>query len=177
MASLNLLKFLRDNGTFDVEAFKHSVEVIFTAQEILVGYSSYPTEGIAKNAKKYRELGMGYANLGAMLMARGLGYDTDEGRAWAGAITALMTGHAYATSARMASRVGPFAGFAKDQEAMIDVLKMHRAEVGGIDATNVPEEMLSAAASAWDDAVELGNDMECATLRPRFWHLLEPLVS
>ncbi|HSW99578.1 MAG TPA: vitamin B12-dependent ribonucleotide reductase [Patescibacteria group bacterium] len=156
LASLNLLKFLRDDNSFDIEAFKHTVELIFTAQEILVGYGSYPTEGINKNAKAYRELGIGYANLGALLMATGLPYDSEEGRAIAGAITALMTGHSYAISARMARRVGPFAGYRKDREAMLKVLRMHRAEVSKIDANLVAEELLSAAASAWDEAVELG---------------------
>src|SRR5690606_23248564 len=103
--------------------------IIFTAQEILVGYSSYPTEGIGKNARAYRELGIGYANIGALLMAQGLAYDSDEGRAQAAAITALMTGHSYATSAKLARRVGPFAGFHKDREGMINVLKMHREAV------------------------------------------------
>ncbi len=157
LASINLLKYLRDDNSFDVEAFKHTVELIFTAQEILVGYSSYPTEGITKNAKAYRELGLGYANLGALLMAMGLPYDSEEGRAIAAAITALMTGHAYATSAKMAHRVGPFAGFRKDREAMLNVLRMHRAEVSKIDAGLVHEELLSAAAGAWDEAVELGD--------------------
>lgn len=157
LASINLLKYLDDNGTFDIEAFKHTVEHIFTAQEILVGYSEYPTERITKNAKAYRELGLGYANLGAMLMAMGLPYDSDEGRAIAAAITSLMTGHAYATSARMASRVGPFAGFHKDREGMLNVLKMHREEVSKIDASLVAEDLLSAAAAAWDEAVELGD--------------------
>ena len=156
LASLNLLKFLRDDGTFDIEAFRHTTELIFTAQEILVGYSEYPTESIGKNAKAYRELGIGYANLGALLMALGLPYDSDEGRAIAAAITALLTGHSYATSAKIANRVGPFAGFAKDREAMLNVLRMHRAEVSKIDASLVPEDLLSAAASAWDEAVELG---------------------
>ncbi len=155
LASINLLKYLKDDGTFDIEAFRHTVEVIFTAQEILVGYSEYPTESIGKNAKAYRELGLGYANLGALLMAQGLPYDSDEGRAKAAAITALMTGHAYATSAKIASRVGPFAGFHKDKEGTINVLKMHRKEVSNIDASLVPEELLSAAAAAWDEAVEL----------------------
>lgn len=155
LASINLLRFLREDGTFDVEAFKHTVELVFTAQEILVGYSEYPTEGITKNARAYRELGLGYANLGALLMAVGLPYDSDEGRSLAAAITALMTGHAYATSARIASRVGPFAGFHKDREGMLKVLRMHRQEVSKIDASNVPEELLSAAATAWDEAVEL----------------------
>lgn len=156
LASINLLKYLNQDGTFDTEAFKHTVEVVFTAQEILVGYSSYPTESIAKNARAYRELGMGYANLGAMLMAQGHAYDSDDGRAQAGAITALMTGHAYATSAKIANRVGPFAGYHKDKDAMINVLKMHRAEVSKIDAAYVAEDLLSAAAEAWDEAVELG---------------------
>ena len=156
LASINLLKYLNKDGTFDTKAFKHTVEVVFTAQEILVGYSSYPTDSIAKNARAYRELGMGYANLGAMLMAQGHAYDSDDGRAQAGAITALMTGHAYATSAKIANRVGPFAGYHKDKDAMINVLKMHRAEVSKIDAACVAEDLLSAAAEAWDEAVELG---------------------
>lgn len=157
LASINLLRYLRDDNTFDIEAFKHTVELIFTAQEILVGYSEYPTESIGKNAKAYRELGIGYANLGAALMAQGLPYDSDEGRAQAAAITALMTGHAYATSAKIAKRVGPFAGFHKDREGMIKVLKQHREAVGAIDAGLVSEELLSAAATAWDEAVELGS--------------------
>ncbi len=156
LASINLLKYLRDDGSFDVSAFKHTVGLVFTAQEILVGYSQYPTESITKNAKAYRELGIGYANLGALLMAQGLPYDSDEGRAQAAAITALMTGHAYATSARIAHRVGPFAGFRKDKDGVIDVLKMHRLEVSKIDASLVSEELLNSAASAWDEAVELG---------------------
>ncbi len=156
LASINLLHFLNDDFSFDIEAFKHTVEVIFTAQEILVGYSEYPTEKITKNARAYRELGIGYANLGALLMAMGLPYDSDEGRAIAAAVTALMTGHSYATSARLARQVGPFAGFHKDREGMLNVLRMHRAEVSKIDASLVSEELLSAAASAWDEAVELG---------------------
>lgn len=156
LASINLLKYLNDDGSFDVEAFIHTVELMFTAQEILVGYSEYPTERITKNAKAYRELGLGYANLGALLMAQGLPYDSDEGRAQAAAITALMTGQAYATSAKIARRVGPFAGFHKDREGMLKVLRMHRDAVSGIDASLVSEELLSAAAHAWDSAVELG---------------------
>lgn len=156
LASINLLKYLKDDGSFDIPAYKHTVEVIFTSQEILVGYSEYPTESIGKNARAYRELGIGYANLGALLMAQGLPYDSTEGRAQAGAITALLTGHAYATSARIARRVGPFSGFHKDREGMLNVLKMHREEVSNIDASLVSEELLSAAAESWDDAVELG---------------------
>jgi ribonucleoside-diphosphate reductase alpha chain len=156
LASINLLKYLREDNTFDIELFKHTVELIITAQEILVGYSDYPTESITKNAKAFRELGIGYANLGAMLMAQGLPYDSEEGRAQAAAITALMTGHAYATSAKVAGRVGPFAGFHKDRKGMLKVLRQHRAEVSNVDAGLVSEELLSAAATAWDEAVELG---------------------
>jgi ribonucleoside-diphosphate reductase alpha chain len=157
LASINLLKYLNDDFSFDIASFKHTVELIFTAQEILVGYSEYPTKGITKNAKAYRELGLGYANLGALLMAQGLPYDSDEGRAQAAAITAIMTGHAYATSARMAKKVGPFAGYHKDREAMNRVLKMHREEVDKIDAGMASEELLSAAAQAWDEAIELAS--------------------
>lgn len=155
LASINILKYLDDGGNFNVKSFVHTVEIIFTAQEILVGYSEYPTDSIARNAKAYRELGLGYANLGALLMAQGLPYDSKEGRAQAAAITALMTGQAYATSAKIAKRVGPFAGFHKDREGMLNVLRMHRTAVSDIDASLVSEELLSAAVSAWDDAVEL----------------------
>ncbi len=156
LASLNLLKFLREDGSFDVEAYKHAIDVIFLAQEILVGYSEYPTDAIDQNTRRFRQLGMGYANLGATLMAKGLPYDSDEGRAFAAALTAIMTGEGYATSARIAKRVGPFDGYAKDKEGMNRVLKKHRGAVRDIDATLVEEELLSAAASVWDDAVELG---------------------
>ncbi len=156
LASINLLKYLNDDNTFDIEAFKHTVEIIFTAQEILVGYSEYPTKNIEKNARAYRELGMGYANLGALLMAQGLPYDSEEGRAQAAAITAIMTGHAYTTSARIARIVGPFAGFHKDREGMLRVLRLHREAVSKINAAYVSEDLLSAATAAWDEAVELG---------------------
>lgn len=156
LASLNLLKFLKEDGTFDVAAFKHSVEVVFLAQEILCGYSEYPTESIDKNTRAYRQIGMGYANLGALLMAQGLAYDSDEGRAQAAAVTAVMTGHAYATSAKIAKRVGPFAGYTKDSEGMNRVLRKHRDAVKDIDAGAVSEELLSAAANTWDEAVALG---------------------
>ncbi len=156
LASINLLKYLREDDSFDTEAFNATVDVVFTAQEILVGNADYPTEKIAENSRRYRELGLGYANLGALLMAQGLPYDSDDGRAWAASITALMTGHAYAVSARTASRMGPFAGFHADREAMLNVLQMHRTEVAKIDEELVPMDLLSAAQEAWDDAVELG---------------------
>jgi ribonucleoside-diphosphate reductase alpha chain len=155
LASINLLKYLRDDATFDVDAFRHTVEVVFTAQEILVGNADYPTEKIADTTRAFRQLGLGYANLGALLMAQGLPYDSDEGRAWAAAITALMTGHAYATSARTAGRMGPFAGYADNAEPMLNVLRMHRAEVAKVDEDVVPPELLGAAQRSWDEAVEV----------------------
>jgi ribonucleoside-diphosphate reductase alpha chain len=156
LASLNLMKFLDDDGTFDVASFKHAVEVTFTAQEILVGNSNYPTEKIEKNARAYRQLGLGYANIGALLMARGLPYDSDGGRAWTGAITALMTGHAYRTSAKIAEVQGPFEGYAPNADAMLRVIRKHRAAADEIDGDLVPEGLLSAAKNAWDEAFSLG---------------------
>jgi ribonucleoside-diphosphate reductase alpha chain len=156
LASINLLKFLNDDFSFDVSAYKHTVETIFLAQEILIAYSEYPTDAIGKNTRALRQLGIGYANLGALLMAQGLPYDSDEGRAQAAALTAIMTGHSYATSAKVAKRVGSFSAFERDRDGMIRVLKKHRAAVNEIDPGQVSEELLQAAASAWDDAVELG---------------------
>ncbi|MEP6476418.1 MAG: vitamin B12-dependent ribonucleotide reductase [Actinomycetota bacterium] len=156
LASLNLMKFLEDDGTFDVASFKHAVEITFTAQEILVGNSSYPTKKIEKNARAYRQLGLGYANIGALLMARGLPYDSDGGRAWTGAITALMTGHAYRTSAKIAAVQGPFEGYAPNADAMLRVIRKHRVAAEQIDGDLVPEGLLSAAKNAWDEALSLG---------------------
>ncbi len=156
LASINLLRYLDDDGGFDVDGFVHTVEVMFTAQEILVGNADYPTERIAETSRTFRQLGLGYANLGALLMAQGMSYDSDSGRAWAAAITALLTGHAYATSAKTAARMGPFAGYAHNREPMLDVLRMHRAEAAKIDEDLVPPELLCAAQEAWDNAVELG---------------------
>ena len=156
LASINLMKYLNDDGTFDVDAYRHTIEVVFTAQEILVGNADYPTPAIAETTRQFRQLGLGYANLGALLMAQGLPYDSDDGRAWAASLTALMTGHAYATSARTASRMGPFSGYADNADAMLNVLRMHRAEAANIDEERVPPELLSVAQRAWDDAVELG---------------------
>jgi ribonucleoside-diphosphate reductase alpha chain len=158
LASLNLLKFLRDGDTdtFDVEGFKAATEVVFTAQEILVGNADYPTEPIAETSRRFRQLGIGYANLGALLMALGLAYDSDAGRAWAAAITALLTGHSYEVSARTAARMGPFAGFAENREHMLRVLNMHREAAASIDEEQVPAALLSAAQQSWDAACELG---------------------
>ena len=157
LASLNLMKFRREDGEFDVEAFEHAVDVVFLAQEIAVGYSSYPTPEIGRNARAFRQLGLGYANLGALLMARGLPYDSDEGRAYAAAITALMTGRGYRKSAEVARRMGPFAGYQPNAAAMTGVIAKHRAAVGNIDHSHsVPDDLLAAARRAWDDALELG---------------------
>jgi ribonucleoside-diphosphate reductase alpha chain len=157
LASLNLMKFRREDGELDVEAFQHAVDVVFLAQEIVVGYSSYPTSEIERNAKAYRELGLGYANLGALLMARGLPYDSHEGRAFAAAVTALMTGRAYRKSAQIAGRMGPFAGYQPNAAAMVGVIAKHRAAVGNIQhSESVPTDLLSAARQAWDDALDLG---------------------
>ncbi len=156
LASLNLLKFLTDDDAFDVEGFQAAVGCLFTAQEILVGRADYPTEPIAETSRRFRQLGIGYANLGALLMAIGLPYDSDEGRAWAAGITALMTGHSYATSARTAARMGPFAGYAENTEPMLGVLEMHRQAAADIDEELVPSELLSAAQRAWDASLRRG---------------------
>jgi len=157
LASLNLMKFRREDGELDIEAFQHAVDVLFLAQEILVGNSSYPTTEIERNARAYRQLGLGYANLGALLMARGLPYDSDEGRAYAAAITALMTGRAYRKSAEIAGRMGPFAGYGPNAAAMIGVIAKHRAAVGNIASTEtVPSDLLGAARKAWEEALDIG---------------------
>ena len=157
LASLNLLEFLNDDESFDVDGFRHAVEVIFTGQEILVGRADYPTEGIADTSRRFRQLGIGYANLGALLMALGLPYDSDAGRAYAAAVTSLMTGHAYEVSARTASRMGPFAGFAENREHMLRVLGQHQEAAARIDEELVPPDLLSAAQESWDMACELGD--------------------
>jgi ribonucleoside-diphosphate reductase alpha chain len=157
LASLNLMKFRREDGELDVEAFEHAVDTVFLAQEIAVGYSSYPTPEIERNAKAYRQLGLGYANLGALLMSRGLPYDSDDGRAYAAAITALMTGRAYRKSAEIAARMGAFAGHQPNAAPMLGVMSMHRAAVGNIENTeSVPADLLGACRKAWDDVLDLG---------------------
>ncbi|HWG74887.1 MAG TPA: vitamin B12-dependent ribonucleotide reductase [Acidimicrobiales bacterium] len=158
LASLNLLTFLQADGSFDVEGFKAATGVIFTAQEILVGNADYPTAKIAETSRRFRQLGIGYANLGALLMAQGVPYDSDEGRAWAAAITALLTGESYTTSARTAARMGPFAGYTENRDQMLRVLRMHREAAADIDEELVPPELLSAAQEAWDVAVEIAEE-------------------
>jgi ribonucleoside-diphosphate reductase alpha chain len=156
LASLNLLKFLDERGEFDVKAFRHAVDVMITAQDILIDNSSYPTDEIGKNAHAFRELGLGYANLGATLMALGMPYDSDQGRTYAAAITALMTGEAYLQSARVAERMQPFEGYAVNREAMLKVIEHHRECASKLDSTYVPLDLLSAARAAWDGALKLG---------------------
>ena len=154
LASINLLSFLDDDGTFDVDGFRRAVQVVFAAQEVLVGHADYPTQTIADTTRAFRQIGLGYANLGALLMAMGLPYDSDEGRAVAAAITALMTGEAYLTSTRLAERMGPFAGFHANREPMLRVLDQHRTATASIDEDLVPAELLEAAQMAWDEACE-----------------------
>jgi ribonucleoside-diphosphate reductase alpha chain len=155
LASLNLMKF-RTGGQFDVEAFKHAVDVTITAQEILVDNASYPTPKIADNSHAFRPLGLGYANLGALLMSMALPYDSDEGRDVAGAITALMCGEAYAQSSRIAERMGPFPGYEPNREPMLDVIRMHRDAMRGIQPDHVQSELYLAAQESWDTALQHG---------------------
>ncbi|MEI8238090.1 MAG: vitamin B12-dependent ribonucleotide reductase [Actinomycetota bacterium] len=159
LASINLLHYLDERGEFDVASYMHTVEVKFSAQEILVGRADYPTPSIGDTSRKFRQLGIGYANLGATLMALGLPYDSAEGRNWAAAFTSLMTGHAYATSAKIASRMGPFAGFADNEVHMLNVLRMHRDAHEQIANTQVvPVELVEAGRSAWAAAVRDGEE-------------------
>ncbi|MGI8775556.1 MAG: vitamin B12-dependent ribonucleotide reductase [Actinomycetota bacterium] len=158
LASLNLMKFVDDNDRFDIEAFLHAVEVVFLAQEISVGFSSYPTDKITENSHRFRQLGQGYANLGALLMSQGLAYDSDAGRAWAAAITALMTGHCYATSAKIAKRVGAFDAYAENSEPMLRVIAKHRDASYEIPEDLAPNEMVTAARAVWDNALALGHE-------------------
>jgi ribonucleoside-diphosphate reductase alpha chain len=156
LASLNLMRFYEPESGFDVAGFRHTCEVVISAQEILVDFAGYPTESIDANSHKYRPLGIGYANLGALLMARGLPYDSQSGRDYAGAITALMSGASYAQSARIAAALGPFAGYSVNREPMLRVMRKHRDAVKRVDAAHVPLELLQGAKRAWDDVVELG---------------------
>jgi ribonucleoside-diphosphate reductase alpha chain len=159
LASLNLMKFRRADGTFDVESFEHAVDIMFLAQEIIVSPSSYPTEQITTNARAFRQLGLGYANLGAYLMSEGLPYDSDEGRGIAAGITALMTGRAYLGSARIAAAIGPYDRYAENRDAHNAVMRMHRDAAHAVaDETCSDSGLLAAARSAWDDAVAVGDE-------------------
>ena len=156
LASLNLMKFVNASGQFDVPAFKHAVDVTITAQEILVDNASYPTDKIAKNSHEFRPLGLGYANLGALLMSMALPYDSEEGRDMSGAVTALMCGEAYAQSSRIAERMGPFPGYEVNREPMLDVIRMHREAMRGIEPEHVQPELYMAAQESWDTALTHG---------------------
>ncbi len=158
LASLNLMKFVNASGSFDVPAFKHAVDVTITAQEILVDNASYPTPKIAENSHNFRPLGLGYANLGALLMSMALPYDSDEGRDVAGAITALMCGEAYAQSSRIAERMGPFPGYEVNREPMLDVIRMHRDAMRGIKPEHVQTELFMGAQESWDTALKHGEE-------------------
>ncbi|MCB0221530.1 MAG: vitamin B12-dependent ribonucleotide reductase [Chrysiogenetes bacterium] len=158
LASLNLMKFRTEDGEFDVEAFEHACRITITAQEMVVDRSSYPTPAITKNSHEFRPLGMGYANLGALLMARGLPYDSDEGRAYAAAITAIMHGAGYLQSSLIAGEKSPFAGYAKNEKSMMGVMHMHRDAAYQLDDDLVPAPMIEAARRIWDDTVDLGEE-------------------
>ena len=157
LASINLMKFLREDGSFDVEGFRAAARIFITAQEILVDHASYPTDLIASNSHKFRPLGLGYANLGSLLMASGLPYDSDQGRAQAAAITAIMHGQAYLTSAEHAANLGAFDGFALNREPMLRVMEMHRDAAESIDPS-APTELLNAARSVWAECLEMGRE-------------------
>jgi len=158
LASLNLMHFRTIDGEFDVEAFKHAVDVVMLGQEIIVGFSRYPTQRITENSHVFRPLGLGYANLGALLMASGLPYDSDAGRNYAAAITALMCGQAYLQSARIAERIGPFAGYAKNAESMLRVIRKHRKCAYQIPAEGVGGSLMEASRQVWDDALAKGSE-------------------
>ncbi len=157
LASINLMKLVKDDGEFDTVAYKAAIRTLITAQEIIVDNASYPSADIGKNSHAYRPLGLGYANLGALLMSRGLPYDSDTGRDYAAALTALMTGEAYAQSSRIArDHGGPFAGYENNREPFLRVMRKHRDSMRDVNARNVPTDLYAAAKTSWDDAVELG---------------------
>ena len=157
LASLNLLKFVKPDGNFDATTFRKAVNIIITAMEIIVSNASYPTEKIGVNSEAYRPLGIGYANLGALLMYQSIPYDSDKGRDTAAAITAIMTGEAYRQSARIAANIGPFAGYKKNAEPMMEVMEMHRAAANKINAANIQQELYRESKAVWDETVELGH--------------------
>ena len=159
LASLNLMHFRTIDGDFDVTAFKHAVDVVLLSMEIIVGFSKYPTEKIAKNSHDFRPLGLGYANLGALLMATGLPYDSDAGRNYAAAITSLMCGQAYAMSARMAGKMGPFAGYQKNEEPFLGVIRKHRKAAYNVPPEDVGSDLFDAQKKAWDEALALGTEL------------------
>jgi ribonucleoside-diphosphate reductase alpha chain len=161
LASFNLMKFVDPQGNFDVASFRKAIDVVITAQEITIDNASYPTEKITQNSHNFRPLGMGYANLGALIMFNGLAYDSDEGRDFAAAITSVMTGEAYLQSTRIAAVLGPFAEYAKNREPLLEVMRMHRAAVQNVDPNRVPKDLMQAAQECWDLAVLEGTVHGC----------------
>ncbi|MEI8360241.1 MAG: vitamin B12-dependent ribonucleotide reductase, partial [Deltaproteobacteria bacterium] len=158
LASINLMKFVSEAGEFDTAGFRHAVDVLITAQDIVVDASSYPTPEIGRNAHAYRELGLGFANLGALLMELGMPYDSEAGRQYAGAVTALLCGQAYQQSARLATVLGPYEGYEKNREPMLGVVEKHRNQAMKLSPTLVPLDLLHAARSSWDQALSLGRE-------------------
>jgi ribonucleoside-diphosphate reductase alpha chain len=158
LASLNLMKFRREDGTFDIKGFRAACRVSIIAQEILVDSASYPTPRIGEMSHRFRTLGLGYANLGALLMSNGIPYDSDEGRDYAAAVTAVMTGEGYRTSAELAGAMGPFPGYPENEESMLDVIAMHRNAAHCLAEDSVPDELMTAARKSWDEALELGRE-------------------
>mgnify|MGYP000495344028 CR=1 FL=1 len=156
LASINLIKYVGEDGVFDIESYRHAVRLFILAQEILVDLSSYPTEAIARNSHDFRPLGLGYANLGAAVMALGMPYDSPQARAWASAVTAILTGHAYRMSAEIARRKAPFAGFAANRQPMLDVIAKHRDRAQGIDKALCPAPLAAAAIADWETALVMG---------------------
>ena len=156
LASINLMKFLNEDGSFDIEGYRHACRIFILAQEIIVDFASYPTQRIAQNSHDYRPLGLGYANLGTLLMVSGIPYDSDRARAISGALTAILCGHAYRVSAEIANQKGPFPGFEKNRGPMLRVIGMHRDEAYKINATACPQDLLAAAREDWDEALRLG---------------------
>ena len=156
LSSINLMKFLAADGSFDSEGYRHTIRIMLTAMEVMVGYATYPTERITVNSHKFRPLGLGYANLGAVLMALGLPYDSPQARDYSGALTAILTGEAYAQSARIAKEVGPFEGYEVNRQPMLRVMEKHRGAAYKISDDCAPAPLLAAARKAWDDAHELG---------------------
>ncbi|MEO8379409.1 MAG: vitamin B12-dependent ribonucleotide reductase, partial [Acidobacteriota bacterium] len=156
LASLNLMKFYSENTGFDVEAYRAALRVVITAQEITVDFASYPTKAIEVNSHKFRPLGIGYANLGALLMARGVAYDSEEGRHYAAAITSILSGESYAQSARIAAKLGPFEGYAVNEEPFLRVIDKHRRSAYRLDVRSLPADLADAACKVWDEAYALG---------------------
>ncbi|MCL4358548.1 vitamin B12-dependent ribonucleotide reductase [Patescibacteria group bacterium] len=156
LSSINLLKYLREDDSFDIEGFKQTARIMFMAQDLLIDKAGYPTSQIEEETRKYRTIGLGYANLGALLMALGLPYDSDEGRAWAASLTALLTGQAYKTSAQMAAQLGPFEQFEQNREPMFKIIEAHREKINEIDGRLAPKDILAAARKIWNETLELG---------------------